>query len=516
MPLKDAKKVISNTGIVYIRVIIRLVLGLFTTRLVLNALGETDFGIYVLVGGLIGMLEFVNTSMTISSMRFIANSIGYGDEEKIKKSFNSAIIIHLILGLIVVLFMEMAGFIFFEKILNIPADRIFDAKLVFHFMVIMTFFTLITVPFGAVLIAYENFLVSSIVNIIGAILNLAVAIYISFLSSNQLITYGLLILISQLLRQIIMYFYIRGKYKVFKFNFKKYVEKQLIRDMLSFAGWSIFGTLSYVFTVRLRSVIINMFFGVRLNAANGVTATLTGQLGVVSDSMTQAIQPQIMKSEGGGNRKKMLRLTQVTAKFSVFLLTVFSIIVFIEAPYLLRLWLKEVPEFTVVFCRLMIINMIIEKYTFPITTALQSVGNIKMITFVTMIITALGVPVIFYLFNLGMPPQTIYLVSIGVSLVKTVARLYIGKRIAGINVRRYLNYVFFRGTLPIFFALVFAPIPFLTMDEGFLRLVLTLIVSMSASLIFIKYFGLTTEENRNINAIISAGLAKVKSAFIKK
>ena len=516
MPLTDSKKIVYNTGIIYTRVIARLVLGLFTTRLVLNALGETDFGIYALVGGVIGMLEFVNTSMTISSMRFIANSVGSGNEEMLNKAFNSAIIIHLILGLIVVLFMEMAGLMVFENVLNIPAASIGDAKIIFHIMVITTFITLITVPIGAVFVAYENFLLLSITDIIDAIFKLTVAIYISFLFSNQLITYGLLILIGQLLQRIFMQFYIQYKYKIFKFNLKKYVDKQLIKDMLSFAGWSIFGTLSYVFTVQLRAVIINMFFGVRLNAANGVCSTLTGQLGVVSDSMTQAVQPQIMKREGGGDREKMLRLTQVSAKFSVFLLTVFSIIVFIEAPYLLRLWLKEVPEFTVVFCRLMIINMILEKYTFPITTALASVGNIKMMTFVTLIITSLGIPVIFYLFNLGMPPQTIYLVSIGVSLAKTVARLYVGKRIAGINVRRYLNYVFFRGTLPIFFALVFAPIPFLTMDEGFLRLILTVIVSMSASLIFIKYFGLTVEEIRNINAIIRAGLAKLKLAFIKK
>jgi len=515
MPLADTKKVVFNTGIIYTRVIVRLVLGLFTTRLVLIALGETDYGIYILVAGLIGMLEVVNISLTISSMRFIANSIGSGDEEAMNKSFNSAIFIHLILGFIVVLFMEMAGLVFFEYILNIPADRIGDAKIIFHIMVITTFISLITVPFGSILGAYENFLPGSIASIGNAVFNLAVAIFIVIWSSDQLIIYGFLILIGQILRRIVMQIYFWTKYKVIRLNFKKYVVKRLIIDMLSFTGWSMFGVLSWAITVQLRSVIINMFFGVRLNAANGVSATLTGQLGVVSESLTEAIQPQIMKSEGGGDREKMLRLTQVAAKYSVFLLTIFSIPVFIEAPYLLRLWLQEVPEFTVVFCRLMIINMIIERYTFPITTALQSVGNIKMITFVTLIISVLGIPAIFYLFNRGMPPQTIYLVGIGVSLVKTVARLHIGKRVAGINIRSYLNYVFFRGTLPLFLGIVFAPIPFLTMEEGFLRLFFTVVVSMSAILIFIWHLGLSKEENNNIMAIIRTGFNKIKISFIR-
>ena len=511
--LTDPKRIVYNTGIIYARVFTRLLLGLFTTRLVLNALGEVDYGIYILVGGVIGMLEFINTSMTISSMRFIANNVGSGNEEMVNKAFNSSIIIHFFLGIIVVLILEIVGFMFFENILNIPKSRVGDAKLIFHIMVISTFLTFITVPFGATFNALENFLLPAITNIIDSVYKLGIAIYIAYIISNKLVTYGLLILLGQLLQRIFMQLYIHYKYKIFKFNPKKYVDKRLIKDMLFFAGWSMFGSLSYVFTVQLRSVIINMFFGVRLNAASGITSTLTGQLGVVSDSLTQAIQPQIMKSEGGGNREKMLKLTQVSAKFSVFLLTMFSIIVFIETPYLLKLWLKEVPEFTVIFCRLMIINMIIEKYTFPITTALTSVGNIKTITFVTMVLSALGVPVILLLFRQGMPPQTIYIVSIGVSIAKTVVRLYIGHRIAGINVRRYLNYVFFRGTLPLFFALMFAPIPFLTMDEGFLRLFFTVVVSMSSSLILIKYFGLTKEENQNIKIIFNAGLIKLKSIF---
>lgn len=509
MAKQRANSVVFNTGIIVTRIIIRLAIGLFTTRLVLNALGETDYGIYTLVGGLIAMLEVLNVSMSIASMRFIANSLGTGNEDIIKTTFNSALIIHFILGFIVVIIMEVLGLLLFEYLLNIPIDRLYDAKIVYQFMVASTFLAIITVPFGALLNAHENFLTISIVDIIAAILNLSIAFFITYISSNQLIVYGGLIVLAQLVRRLFMQWYIRHKYKESKISIKKYVNKKVITNMLSFAGWSMLGALSYTFTVQLRNVLINMFFGVRLNAASGITGTLTGQLGTVSESLTQAVQPQIMKSEGGGDRKTMLYLTETTAKFSFFLLAIVAIPVFIETPYLLKLWLKNVPDYTIIFTRLLIVTMLLEKFTFPITTALQSVGKIKEITFITFILTFLGVPLIYFLFKLGMPPPTIYIVSIVITLLKSIARLMIGKKIADLSIKGYIAKVFIKGSVPLILSGILIPIPFLLLQQGIFRLIIVTLVYLVSSLIWIRYLGLTKDEFIRIRAIIIFVLKKV-------
>jgi len=508
--LQAANRVIFNTSIVYARLLITLLIGLITTRIILKALGETDYGIYSLVAGVVGTLSFLNASMANASMRFMSHSLGSGDMELVKRTFNTSLIIHFFIGFVVVLIMEVGGLLMFEYWLNIPPDRLYDAKIIFHFMVITTFVSVISVPFDAVMNAHENFLAISLISMLGTLVGLGIAFYIAHINSNQLVIYGFLVLLNQFILRIIKQVYSRMNYAECKIRLKNYIDKILIRSILSFASWSMLGVTSAIIITQSKSILLNMFFGVNLNAANGIANTLTSQLNNFSTSMTQAINPQIMKSEGGGNRDQMIRLTSMAAKFSIFLFSIFSIPVFIEASYLLKLWLENVPDFVVIFTRLMIIAMIIEKFSSPINTAIAAIGRIKEITIVGLLAISLTIPMAYFLFNAGMPPQTIYLVGIFISLLSAGVRLYYGKKIAGINIASYLNTVVLKSSLPILLAAGFTILPSLFLGDSFIRLVLTTGISILVTVILIRYIGLTKEEFLRLKSLVLSLLVKLK------
>lgn len=508
--MQAGKRVIFNTGIIYANLLLRIFLGLFTTRLVLNALGKTDFGIYSLVGGVIGMLSFLASSMSISSMRFMSHSLGTGDLEIIKKTFNTSLIIHFLLGLILVLILEAGGALMFEFWLNIPPDRLTDAKIILHFMVITSFVAVISVPFDAVMNAHENFLASTLIDSAGVALNLGIAIFISYLNSNLLVIYGLFVLLNQIVIRLVKQWYSKYNYEECKIKLREYVDFNLIKNMLSFVGWNIISVSGAIILVQSKGILLNMFFGVNLNASNGIASVLTERLNNFSVSMTQAIEPQIMKNEGYGDREKMLYLTTTSAKFSVFLISIFSIPVFIEIPYLLKLWLKNVPEYTIIFSRLIIVSMILEKFTFPITSAIYAIGKVKEFTIVGFMIISMTIPISYWLYHVGQPPQTIFVVVIFIYLCLAAYRLYYGKKIAGINIKEYLRSVVLKSISPLLISLVIAIIPFLLLEQSFLRLVFTTSLYLFSSIILIRFLGLTESEYFKLKEIVTSIFFRVK------
>jgi O-antigen/teichoic acid export membrane protein len=234
--MQSANRIILNTGILYAQLLIGMVLGLFTTRIVLGALGETNYGIYMVVAGVVGMLGILNSNMSNTSMRYIAHSLGSGEKENIRKTFNTTIYLHFILGAIVVFLMEIGGWIMFEYLLNIPAEKVIDAKVVFQFMVVTTFVSVISVPYDAVINAHENMLVLALVEILGHIFKLAAALYLTISHSNLLILYGFFMLLIQILLVLIKFWYSKVKYVECKVRLKEYVDRSLAKKILSF--WS--------------------------------------------------------------------------------------------------------------------------------------------------------------------------------------------------------------------------------------------------------------------------------------
>lgn len=509
--MKAANRVVFNTGVVYTKLVLSIFIGLFTTRLVYNALGIVDYGIYSLVAGVIAMLSFVQTAMSIASMRFITHNIGSGDIQLVKKTFNTSVLIHLLLGFFVVLLLQAGGIIMFQYLLDIPSEKYNEARIVYHFMVASTFVTVISVPFDAVIKAHEDFLAISVIDIIGLLLNLCLAVSIFyFVESSLLITYGLFILIIQVVLRVLKQSFAFFKYDECKLSLFAHTDKKLMKSILSFSGWSLISTTSTVLYVQMRGVLINMFYGVALNSSVGITQKLTAVINQVSASMTQAINPQIFKSEGARNREKMLFLTATTAKFSTFLFSIVAIPVLIETQVLFNLWLGQPPEYVVIFTRLMIFTMILEKFTFPITTAVKAVGRIQGIAIYGFVITLLIIALSYYLFSRGMPPQTIYYVSILQVIWYALSRFYWGRKLTGLSISWYLKTVILKASLPLFLSTIISLIPAYFLEPSLWRLIITTIFSVTTSVVLIRYLGLTKEEYLRIKNIAIEGFVWLK------
>lgn len=486
-----------------------MALGLFTTRLVLSALGETDFGIYALVAGVVGMLGILNSSMSNASMRFMAHSLGSGNKETIRKTFNTTLFLHFVIGIIVILIMEAGGLLMFEYLLNIPPGKVFDAKIVFHFMVFTTFVTIISVPYDAVMYSHENLLALSLTDILGSVLKLGIAVYLSYSALNLLVMYGFLMLMTQIVLRIIKQWYSRVKYQECKINFRVYIDKDLSKTILSFSGWNLFGSIASMSVTQVRGILLNMFFGVTLNAADGISKTASNQVNTVSSSMTRALNPQLVKSEGSGNRQKMLRFTEMATKFSIFLFALFAIPVIIETPYLLNLWLKNVPEFAIIFCRLLLVGLFLEKFTFEITSAIRAVGKIRNFQVAETILALLTIPISYVVFKLGYPPYSIFLVNIFIATLAIFVRLYFGKIVADMNISLYFRNGIFPVLLPLLLTTIAAFIPQLYLPQSFLRLSISTMASLIVMTISFWFFGLKTDEANKLKQIAKYTAQKI-------
>lgn len=375
--MSTANRVIKNTGYLYAKMGITMFVSLYTTRLILNSLGASDFGIFNIVGGAIAMLGFLNAAMASATQRFMSYAEGEGIKSKQKSIFNVSFVLHILISLLVGIALLIAGYFFFNGILNIPPDRIFAAQVVYGSLIISTMFTVMTVPYDAVMNAHENMLYYAIVGIIESFLKLAVAFACVYTTSDKLIVYGILMACIPLITLTIMRVYCHKHYEECIIAPKRYFDKGLMKEMTSFAGWSFLDASTGMSAQYGLGLVLNHFFGTILNAAQGIANQVAGQLMTFSQNLMKAINPVIMKNEGAGNREAMLNISVLGCKYSYLLLSFFAIPFIIEAPYILKLWLKNPPEWSVLFCQMQLIRSLTEQLTLNLWASIAATGDIK-------------------------------------------------------------------------------------------------------------------------------------------
>lgn len=515
--MQAANRVVLNTGALYGRMLITIFISLYSTRLVLNALGAQDYGIFNLVGGVIAMLSFLNMAMTISTQRYMSFHIGAGDMEKLKKVFNSSILLHFIMGITLVALFELVGIYAFDHVLNMPADRIATAKTIFHFMVVSTFFTIASVPYDATLIARENMPVIAILGVFEGLSKLAIAISLLYIAGDKLVIYGALSAGLTVLLLLIKRVYCSLRYEESKVKVRKYFNKGLLKEMFSYAGWNMFGASSVVARNQAQAMILNVFFGTVINAAYGIANQVNAQLTYFSVTMLQSLNPQIIKSEGSGDRARMLRLAMIASKFSFLLLSFFAIPVIIEAPFILKLWLKNVPDHTVILCRLIIVASLINQLSQGIQVAIQSVGKIKVYQMVVSLLIIINLPVAYLLLKAGSPPYAVLIGAICMEVITLIYRMFAANSITGLSVPEYLHKVILRAVMPVALAAAVSLMPQFIMGEGFARLLVTGSISVIAITLSVKFLGLTPYEIGKIEGMIMKLASKVspRLAIIK-
>ena len=509
-----ANKVAVNTSFLYFRMFITVFISLYITRLLLGSLGAKDFGIYNLVAGMISMLVFLNAAMTSATQRFMSYAQGENETNKQKKIFNVSIILHLVIGLVLVFFIEISGLYLINNILDIPTDRNVATKYVFHFMVISTFFIVISVPYDAVINARENMFFVAVVGVVEALLKLAVAIFVTYTQNDKLITFGLLMALVSVLILITKRVYCHNKYIEVDVNIKKYFDYNLFKEMGKFASWSFLGTSSSMVSFYGQGVLLNIFFGPIVNAAQAIAAQVNGQLSAFSTTMMQALNPMLVKSEGGGDRELMLKASLFGAKVSFFLTMMFCVPVMVEMPVLFTLWLEEVPQYTIVFCQLLLVKTMIYQLVLPLNTSIHAVGNIKGFELIKSSVAIMPLIISYFIFSLGFPAFYIYIVFIGEACISSIITLYFCKKHCGLNIKEYLSNVFLRCLLSIIIVVILISSVNLLLDDELIRILVKMILFVFIFVLSLLFVGFNKKERSiltiNMKSLYTKTLKRVK------
>ncbi len=494
-----AHRVIKNTGYLYAKMGITMFVSLYTTRLILNGLGAADFGIFNIVGGAIAMLGFLNAAMASATQRFMSYAEGEGNKEKQKYIFNISIVLHTLIALIVGVALVGAGYFFFNGVLNIPEDRTFAAQVVYGSLIISTMFTVMSVPYDAALNAHENMRYYALVGILESFLKLAVALACVYTASDKLIVYGILMACIPLITLSIMRLYCHKHYEECILAPKRYYDKALMKEMTGFAGWNFLGTASSMMGNYGQGIVLNHFFGTLLNAALGVANQFNGLLLVFSNNMIKAINPIITKSEGRGNRTQMIIQSTTACKFSFFMLAIFSIPAIWEMPFILKSWLKNVPDWAIVFTQLQLIRALIEQLTITYGTAINSEGNIKKYNQITTIINLLPILIVSILFKLDYSPTTMLTVNIAVwGVLFGGIRIYYMKKNCGMSYHFFIKNLLIPTTIPFLLSFGISCITHLLIQHEIIRFIATSTTAIISYPILFWLLGLSILEKNTI------------------
>jgi O-antigen/teichoic acid export membrane protein len=506
--LAVASRIIKNTAFLYLKMFITVFSSLYTTRIVLSELGENNFGIFTLVAGMISMLLFLNVALTQATQRYISYYKGKNDIGFENKIFNISLLLHLLIGLLLILILETLAFFLFESVLNIDQNRIEIAKFIFHFTVVSTFFTIIAVPFDAIINAHENMLFVAILGVVESFLKLFVALYLTVCAMDKLFIYGFLMMLIVIVLFFVKIIYTKKKYTEVSLNIKNSLDIKLIKELLSFISYTLFGTTASIVNNYGQVPLVNIFFGTTVNAAQGVATQVSGQLGAFALMFLKAINPVIDKSEGSGNREFMHKTAFAASKFGFLLLCFFYIPVFLEMKVFLDFWLVKVPPYTLLILKLLMVRYLIEQLLIPLASAIFAVGNIKKFQIISSILTILPLPISYYFYSLGYEVYTIYIVNIIYTIINFMLILFFSKILTEFQVFDYLSKVVFRVVLTFIIVFSMATLFHYIFQMYSYRWVVTFFIS-SVSFILASYFiALNKEEKNYIVSFIKKKLQK--------
>jgi Na+-driven multidrug efflux pump len=506
-PQQASTRVVVNTGILYAKMMVTMGISLYSTRLVLNALGASDYGIFNLIAGVIAMLSFLNGAMTVSTQRYLSYHQGTKNAEMQKKVFSNSWVLHIGIGLFVVILLLALEPFWFDGFLNLPADRVLTAQKLYLFMIVSVFFTILSVPFTASLNAHENMLWVAVVQIIESVCKLAIAISLWwFIQEDRLILYGTLMAVLSMLTFTLYAVYALKKYEECSVRDFR-IEKPLMKELGSFAGWNLFGSATSMSKSQAVAVLLNIFFGTIINAAYGIANQVSSQLLIFTQTMFHALNPQIMQSEGMNDRQRMLRLAMIASKFGFFLMAFIAIPVIFEMPAILQLWLKNVPEYTVVFCSLITISYMTNMLTVGLQSAVQATGKIKWIQIIIGSTVLMTIPIAYIFLKMGFPPYSVFVVYIVIEFIACVMRLFFLKKIAGLSIRAYFERVFAKEIIPMIVIIItcWAITHFLHFEYRFL---LTGFVAVLVFAVSIYFTGLCEDEKVLVQGMLKKVLKK--------
>jgi len=477
-------------------------IGLYTSRLVLEALGVDDYGLYGIVGGVVALFTVINMALIAGSSRFITFELGRGNKETLKKTFSASFGIHALIAVIIFILAETVGLWYVNTIMVVPPGRLAAANWVYQFSIFSTVFSLTQVPYNAIIVAYERMKIYAWISIAESLFKLLLVLlllYVNFM--DRLIGYGLFLGLWSVLLMIFLRFYCVRNFPESRLTIVK--EKVYYKRMLSFSLWDLIGCFCYTGNGQGVNLLINYFFGVALNAARGVAGQVELGITQLTSNFMTAVKPQIVKLYAVGQIDKMLALVFQSSKYSYFLLYIIALPVFFEADYIMSIWLKTVPEHAALFLRWIIVGALIRTFAGPVIQAVHATGNIKWLNlYAGGAAVLLTIPATYLLYRNGYPVESTFIIGIAITILVNYFELYALKKEITFSIRQYFVQTY--GICFLITLLSVLPVYYVhhVLEPSFYRLLLVCVVDVLVVGLLIFFVGMTKAERHRLITVI--------------
>lgn len=502
-------RIAKNTLLLYGRMIMLMVISLYTSRVVLNALGVEDYGIYDVVGGIVGIFALLTNSLSAAISRFITYELGKKDRTRLHEVFCTSINVQFILIFIVVILFETIGLWYINNIMVIPESRLNAAQWVFQFSVITFAINLWSIPYNASIVAHERMSAFAYISLYEGCAKLLIAFLILRNPIDRLIFYSALLVLVSVTVRVLYSVYCKKHFAECNYSF--IINKSLLREIFGFAGWNFIGAGSVVLREQGGTLLINYFCGPAVNAARGVAGAVNNAVNGFVNNFTKALNPQITKNYAQGNYDYMISLAYRGARFSFYILWLFALPIILTAPYLLHLWLGVVPDYTVAFTRLILIFSLSESLAMPLITIMLATGNIRNYQIAVGGCMLLNVPLSYLLLYLGGPPESVYYVYILTSVLCELLRLIMLRKMVGLPVRSFIRDVYLNVLYVSILSFVIpAILSYFWKIDNFLSFVCICLIAVCCSGLIIYFFGCNDRDKEFLKTVTSSIIAKFK------
>lgn len=495
MSVVNQKRIAKNTALLYVRMLFIMAISLYTSRVIIDALGKVDYGLYNVVGTIVVSFSFINGIISAACSRYFAIEIGRGDSDALRKVFSLNVTIFILLSIIIVLLSETVGLWFLHTKMNIPPERMVAVDWVYQCSIISFVFNMMAIPYRSIVIARENMRVFAYCSVVEVMLKLLIVYLLLVLPYDRLITYALLMLSVTFITGGFYMGYCIRNYRECRYRY--YWNTPLVREIIGYTGWNLIGNLAAVGKSQGVNILLNMFYGALLNTARGIAYQVFVNINQFVTNFTTAFTPQIIKSYSAGEKKEMQKLVFQSSKFSYFLLYFLVLPVILETPYILELWLKKgnVVEHTVSFTRLMLITALIDSLGYPLMTAVMATGQVKKYQLTVGITMLVTLPISYMVVKFGnVPPESIFYILLVASIIGQVFRLRIMKTLHQTSYREYSRLVLLPISVVTLFSFIISSLVIIYMEASFVRLCITLLTCFATTGITIIVGGLTTSE----------------------
>lgn len=503
--MDKTKRIFINTISQYLRTVVCMLLSLYTTRIVLEMLGKSDFGIYSLIGSIVLMLGFITTSLSTSTQRFLSYSWGKDDINETKAIFSNAMSLHIFICLVIAIVMIAIERPLIHGYLKIDPSRLDAADFVYYVVVFILSITFITAPVKAIFIARENIVFSSLVDVVDGFIKLGGAIGLSWITIDTLKAYAILMASISILSLLVYLVYGLTQYEECHIPRFSELSRKHLKHLLNFAVWNVYSVGSTIIRTQGLSVIINRFFSTLINASYGIAMQISGSVSSIAGAIINSINPQLMKAEGRGDRTEMLRLTTMESKFSYLILSTLLIPLIVELPSVLTFWLKDYPAYSVQFCSLIMVSIIFDQTTIGLTSANQAIGNIRNYSLLISTIRLLILPSAWLCLYYGLPVYSVMVVYLCVEVLCGLTRIPFLKHTAGLIVADYCKDVYIKTAPPVLGNILISIVISLCLDFSW-RFLLTEFVGIITSILLIYSFSLSINEKQWIKSRIHTKL----------